>query len=377
MTRQIPLFNVLHTEQAEAVTLEVMRSGRIASGPYVAAFEAGLAALTGHSHIVTTVDMTSAMLLALRLAGVGPGDEVLTSAFACLATNSAITQCGAFPVWVDMRTDSVEMDIDDVARKIGPKTKALVLYHVAGYPGPARELAVLCREHGIILIEDCDNALGARQDGDFVGLAGDYAVYSFYPNRQINCTEGGALACRNEEDAARARRLRRFGIDSANFRGKDGEINPHSDVPEIGWAFTMNNLCAAIGTTQLATVASRIDRAKTNASRLHAALANVPGIALIPVATGSEPAYWVFLVLADNRDAMLGALKNAGVMCSSLHQRNDVYSGFKVSVQAELPATADLQQRILALPCGWWVEHDDIDKIVEAVIFASHAAANA
>lgn len=376
MVTQIPLFGVVHTGQAEAVAIEVMRSGRVASGPYIAEFEAGLAELTGHDHVVTTVDMTSAMQLALHLAGVRPGDEVLSTAFACLATNSAIAQCGATPTWVDVLPGSVEIDINDVARKIGPSTKALILYHVAGYPGPAGELAALCRKRGIALIEDCDNALGARRDDTRVGLAGDYAVYSFYPNRQINCTEGGALACRNADDAARARRLRRFGIDGGTFRGKNGEINPSSDVPEIGWAITMNNLCAAIGTTQLNSVTDRLAATRKNAATLHAALTGVPGIVPVPVAYGAEAAYWVFLVLADHRDAILSALKQTGVMCSSLHQRNDMYSGFNAPLPANLPATTQLQERILALPCGWWLQPADIGRIVDAVVTASRAVAS-
>lgn len=375
MVRHIPLFGVVHTEQAETVALDVLRSGRLATGPYIAEFEAGLGKLVGQQHVITTVDMTSAMLLALRLAGVGSGDKVLTTAFACLATNSAIAQCGATPVWVDLRPGSVEIDLDDFARKIGPGVKAAVLYHVAGYPGPASELAAACGQHNIALIEDCNNALGARVNGSPVGLAGDYAVYSFYPNRQINCTEGGALTCRNADDAARARRLRRFGIDVSSFRGNDGEINPLSDVPEIGWAFTMNNLCASIGTTQLDSVTIRVAQARANAKALSERLTDVPGVKLVPISPGVEPAFWVLLVLLEHRDAALRALKAAEVACSSLHQRNDLYTGFGVASSDHLPVTARVQKQILALPCGWWLHPDDIDRIADALVSACHSAA--
>jgi perosamine synthetase len=373
--KHIPLFGVVRTEQMEAAMLDVLRSGRVASGEYVTQFEQGLATLTGHSHIVSTVDMTSAMLLALRLAGVGPGHEVLTTAFACLATNSAIAQCGALPHWVDVKQDSVEIDMEDVLRKIGPATKALILYHVAGYPGPARELSKLCRERGITLIEDCDNALCAQRDGDNVGLAGDFAVYSFYPNRQINCSEGGALACRREEDAKRARRLRRFGIDIANFRTAAGEINPVCDVSEIGWAVTMNNLCAALGTMQLDGVLARVDKARANAIALRGRLSHIRGIQHVEPVSNTLPAYWVFLIFAEQRDALLMELKKRGVASSSLHQRNDIYTGFGVSVPVELPNTSRLQERILALPCGWWLEDEDIDIIGDAFESAIDALA--
>jgi perosamine synthetase len=371
--KQIPLFGVVHTEQMETVMLDVLRSGRVASGKYVTRFEQGLAALTGHLHVVSTVDMTSAMLLALRLANVGPGDEVLTTAFACLATNSAIAQCGALPRWVDVKPNSVEIDMEDVLRKIGPATKALILYHVAGYPGPARELSKLCQKRGIALIEDCDNALCAQRDGDNIGLAGDFAVYSFYPNRQINCTEGGALACRREEDANRARRLRRFGIDADSFRTAAGEINPASDVSEIGWAVTMNNLCAAIGTVQLEGVRARVDKARVNAIALRDRLSHICGVQHVAPAPNALPAYWVFLIFVQQRDLLLSELKKRGVACSSLHQRNDIYTGFGTLIPVELPNTSRLQDRILALPCGWWLANEDIDVIGDALESAIEA----
>lgn len=362
----LSLFGVVNTPEMEAAALEVLRSGRIASGPHVAAFESGLGALLDQAHVVSVVDMSNAMQLALYLAGVRKGDDVLTTAFACMSTNAAIAVSGARPVWVDVAPASACMDVADFERAITPATRAVILYHAAGYPAPAREIAAICCQRGIALIEDCDNALMAWVDGGQVGTFGDFAVFSFYPNRQINATEGGALTCRDPQDAAAARKLRRFGIDAGNFRDGRGEINPQSDIPVVGWSMAMNNLCAALGAAQLSGVAERIGQTRVNAQRIRQALAGLPGMSLLEAATGAEPSYWAVLIAVEQRDAVLAALKASGVAASILHQRNDIYSGFQACVR-DLPHTDLLQRSIIALPCGWWLSAEDVSRLIRAV----------
>jgi len=365
--KTIPLFGVVKLPEMETAALDVLRSGRIANGDYVARFEAGIGQIIGQPNVVSMVDMTSAIFLALYLAGVGEGDEVLTTSFACMSTNSAIAQCGAVPVWVDVKPQSVEIDLEDLISKINTKTKAVILYHVAGYPGPAKELAALCQERGLALIEDCDNALYASRDGAPVGSHGDFAVYSFYPTRQINTTEGGALVCRSPDVAARARKLRRFGIDAATFRNANGEINPSSDIPEVGWAFTMNNLCAALGCAQLPTAANRVTKARENVAKLAQKIAGFSGVQLVSVSSETQPAYWVLLLLVDNRDDVLAHMRQQGVMVSCVHQRNDLYTGFHVGALCNLPNTQHIQDHLLAIPCGWWLLDEDLGTIAEAL----------
>jgi perosamine synthetase len=373
--KPISLFGVVNLPEMEAAALEVLRSGRVASGEYVAKFESTFGTIIGQRNVVSTIDMTSAMLLALYLAGVKPGDEVLTTAFTCMSSSSAIAQCGAAPVWVDVQPNSVEVDVLDLASKITTKTRAVILYHAAGYPGPAAELAKLCQEHGVALIEDCNNALLATREGLHVGSHGDFAVYSFYPNRQINTTEGGALICKNPSIASRARKLRRFGIDSNTFRGPIGEINPDSDIPEVGWACTLNNLCAAIGNAQLSTVNHRMQHTRSNVTALLNKIKDFPGLELVPTFGDSQAAYWALLLLVDNRDSIIASMKQQGVHTSSIHQRNDVYTGFHTSSGHILPCTTNLQKRILAIPCGWWLSDTDLEKITNALHKALSAAA--
>ncbi|MBV4454516.1 MULTISPECIES: DegT/DnrJ/EryC1/StrS family aminotransferase [Pseudomonas] len=366
MSKVFPLYRAVTTPEMEKAALDILRSGKIASGEWVEKFERGLTNIIGLPYVVSTYDMTSALFLALYLAGVREGDEVLTTAFACLSTNSAIAQLRATPVWVDVSVGSVSMDVVDLESKISEKTKAVILYHVAGYPGPSKEISELCRKHNLGLIEDCDNALLAKQGSEPIGSYGDFAVYSFYPNRQINATEGGALACRTEVMAKKARRLRRFGIDFETFRTKAGEINPLSDIPEIGWGIAMNNLCSALACAQFATLEARQSATLENARKLERLISDVHGIRAVPVQPTDVPAYWVFLVFVEEQEHVLAELKGKGIMASRVHQRNDTYTGFG-SQAVHLPNTDYLQSNILGVPCGWWLEEADLVFIANAL----------
>ncbi|MDD0982934.1 DegT/DnrJ/EryC1/StrS family aminotransferase [Pseudomonas shahriarae] len=359
MLRNISLYNAVVLPEMEKVAVDVLRSGKIAGGDWVSKFEAEIEKVAGLPHVLSTVDMTAALYLALHLIGVDEGDEVLTTAFACLSTNSAIAQRKATPVWVDVSPASVSMDVADFESRITEKTKAVILYHVAGYPGPAREIAAICNKHGITLIEDCNNAMLATHDSAPVGSFGDFAVYSFYPNRQINTTEGGALACRSAEMANRARKLRRFGIDFGTFRSKIGEINGGSDVPEIGWSMTLNNMCAALGCTQMTSLQARHDATQHNVARLRELTQDIAGLNTVSPIEGDISAYWVLLFFVENRDEIIRRLKRSGVMASSIHQRNDIYSGF-AGAQQYLPNTDFLQKHLVGIPCGWWLNEQDL-----------------
>lgn len=363
----ISLYRTVNLPEMESAALEVLRSGQIASGHYVKKFEQDFGELISQPNVVSTVDMTSALFLALYLSGVKKGDEVLTTPFACLSTNAAIAQLGAHPVWVDSAPGSVDMDIVDIESKITEKTKAVILYHVAGYPGPAREIAAICKRHGILLIEDCDNALLAERDSEMVGTHADFSVYSFYPNRQINTTEGGALVCRSSELAQKARQLRRFGINTESFRAPGGEINPESDIVQIGWSITLNNLCSALGCAQVATVQERRIKTLANVEKLKDLIRPIKGVTLMQDEISSTPAYWGLLLFVEHRDDVLTHLKSRGISASIMHQRNDVYSGFGVNPSPALPNVDFLQKHILALPCGWWLTNEQISTVASAL----------
>ena len=368
----VALFHVQADAATEAAALDVLRSGQIASGPKVAAFERALAPWVGLPHVVTTSDLSSAMLLALHLCGVGPGDEVLGPAYTCMSSAAPIAHLGARPHWVDVDPETGLLDPDALRRCIGPRTRACVVYHAAGYVADSAELARICRQHGIALIEDCNTALGARLDGQPLGSQGDAAVYSFYPNRQVNGIEGGAVAWRNPALADRARKLRRFGIDPHGFRYVIGEIDPASDIPEVGWSAAMSQLNCAVALAQLPSLATRLQATRANAARLGQLVAGIHGLSVVRPRAGTEPAYWGLLILAAQRDSVLAGLKRDGVMASKLHHRIDRYSGFGVE-PVDLPGTEAFLDGVIALPCGHWLDDAALLKIAQSLDRALHS----
>ncbi|MGB6184569.1 DegT/DnrJ/EryC1/StrS family aminotransferase [Sphingopyxis granuli] len=363
----IPLFDCRVDEAAIAAMTPVLASGQLASGAHVGALESDLSARLSGRPVVALSDMTQAIELALRLAGIGPGDEVLTLSYNCMSSNSAIRNVGASAVWVDIDPATATMDVGHARSQITPATRAIIVYHVAGYPADAAALRALSDEAGLVLIEDANAALGASlPDGRAVGTIGDFAIFSFYASRQVNAIEGAALLCRDEEDAARARRLRRFGIDQGRFRDPLGEIDPRADIAEIGLAATLPNVNAALARHNLELLDARQHSVRANAAVMTTALEHIAGVEAVRPLTGTFPAFWGLLLLCDERDDLLATLKEKGIGSSKLHQPNHVYSGFG-SRAAALPGTDMFIDRILAIPVGWWIGAAERQQIVDTI----------
>jgi perosamine synthetase len=368
----IPLFRPELNANAEAAANAVLRSGQIAAGPLVAEFEQALAGWTGHPHVVTTSDMSSAMTLALHILGVRAGDEVLSPAYTCLSSTAPIATLGALPRWVDVEPDTGLLDPAALAARITPSTRACIVYHAAGYPARMPEIAAICRERGLALIEDCNTALGASLGSRPVGGWGDAAIYSFYPNRQLHAAEGGAVAWREMEQAQACRRLRRFGIPLTGFRDALGELNPASDVPEIGWSAALSQLHAALGLAQLPDLPARLAATRANAQALTLGLAELPGLEVVRPQDGAAPVYWGLLVrVRKGRDTVLAALKQRGVLASKLHHRLDSYSGFGAE-PVTLPGTTAFLDQVIAVPCGPWLGEQGVTDVIGAVRLALH-----
>ncbi len=371
----ISLFNAYQSPATEAAALAVLRSGQIAAGPLVAEFQQAIGAWLHQPHLVTTNDMSSAMLLALHLAGVRSGDEVLSSAYTCMSSVAPIANLGARPRWVDVEPTTGLMDPAALESRISPRTKACVVYHAAGYPARVEEIAALCRRHHIALIEDCNTAMGATLDGQPLGQHGQSAVFSFYPNRQINAADGGALALRDGETASRAQSLRRFGIAISGFRDALGEINPASDIPEVGWSAAMSQLNSALGLAQLPGLSQRLAKTQQNAHWLLSQFDALEGLRGVKTTSSAQAAYWGLLVLVDQRDDVLAHLKRSGIQASKLHHRLDTYSGLKAD-PIELPGMSAFLHRVIALPCGDWLNEAALQRVAETTIEAVRAAAS-
>jgi perosamine synthetase len=372
----LPLFNCQISDQAMDVLRPIMQSGQLASGPAVAELENDLAQYLGNnldkSQVVAMNDMTQALTMALRLSGVQAGDEVLTLSYNCLASNAAISALGAIPRWVDINPESASLCLTDAAKAMTSNVKALIAYHVAGYPADLPALREFCDSHQIPLIEDANNALGATWAGRAIGTWGDFAVFSFYANRQVNGIEGAALVCADKNKAQAAQKLRRFGIDQPIFRDSMGEIDPHTDIPQIGYSASLNHVNATLAKNHLHSLDERINRSLKHAKKIKSYLENINHLKPIQWDEKSSPSPWVALVRCtkeNTRNLLLANLKKQGIQCSKLHQPNHVYTGFR-SKKRDLSQTNKFIQEILAIPCGWWLKEAEVNHLLDKLSIA-------
>lgn len=364
----IPLFKSFHSTDIEEKAVEVLRSGFIASGEYISKFEQSFSYLVDIGNVLSINNMTNAIYLALHLSGVKNEDEVIATPFSCLSTTSAIAAIGATVNWVDLEQGSVSICVESFEKAITPKTKAAIVYHIAGYPSNIHKIYEICQKYGISLIEDCNAALLSQLDNNFVGRTGDFSVFSFYPNRQINATEGAAICCKKSVDYHRALKLRRYGIDVETFRDAQGEINPKSDVPEIGWNLIMNNLCSAIGSTQMESSQHSVAASRRNAAIYNEYLSSIIDAKPIVYPENANPNYWVYIIDTAKKEIIRDRLKEFEISSSSLHLRNDLYSGFNSSRKyPSLTGVDYASERLLALPCGFWMTEKDIISICNII----------
>ena len=361
--KKISLFDTPLSTGSHLKLKEVFESGQLAAGKVVVEFEEALENTLQLKKPVVTSDMTSAMTISLKLAGVKNDDEVILAPFTCLASSSAILNLGAKAVWAKM--DQLWLDPKSCEKLITKKTKAIIIYHLAGYPGPIKEIRKLCDTYNIKMIEDCNNALLAQIDNILVGTLGDYSIYSFYPNRQVTTIEGGAIVCKSPTDTQRAVRLRKFGIDLDNFRSSNGQINIDFDVPEIGYSASMSNISAAIGLESIRGVKDRNIITFRNAEYIISELNSCETFQAISY-EGSKPSFWGLLGYVTDNESFITYMALHNITCSTLHQRNDLYSCFNTE-KYECSQVARLSRSLVAIPVGWWLKESDLDYIVDKV----------
>lgn len=346
---------------------EVLNSGQIAVGPNVEKFEGLLRDYLGNPWVTANGDVSTALTLCLYQAGVRPGDDVLMSALVCLATSCPVRNLFANIRWCDVDPLTGNIDPQAIAKRITPRTKAIVVYHWAGNPADLAAIHSVARAHNLAVIEDAGEALGAEYHGKKIGATGsDYTVFSFYPNRHMTTQDGGAIACARAGDFEKLQWLKRYGIHQPTFRTGDGEINPASDIPIAGWNSYLSHLAATIGVAQMAHLPSTIARYQENGLYYDEALAAVPGITVLKRPPDSRSAYWVYTFLALERDQLLQRLRQKGVSASKVHLRNDHYTCFGSGSEA-LPGVDYFSAHCLSIPCGWWVTEDDRTGIADVI----------
>ena len=359
--REIPLFKVgLPPSAVLMPRLEaVLYSGQISEGQPVVDFERGFGGLVGNPRCLSFYSGTAALHGALLLAGVRPGDEVISTAMTAEPTNQAILHAGAIPRWADVDPANGNLTAASIEAAITPRTRAVVVVHYGGIPAPIVDINLVAARHGLPVIEDAAHALGARYAGAPIGTHSAFVMFSLQAIKHMTTVDGGMLACADESLLPRGRRLRWFGIDRHAPRTE-------VDVSEVGFKYHMNNVTATIGLVQLDFIAPLLARHIENGRELDRALAGLPGLAPCTFDTQTEPSYWFYTVLCDDPEGLSRHLNAHGIGNSKAHKRNDWHSVFSSS-RRELPGLDNFYARMLHVPCGWWMDDEDREYLVDTL----------
>jgi perosamine synthetase len=305
----IPVFEPVITDGDIGAVVKALRAGEISGsfGDTIPAFERQLASYCGCQHGVAVSSGTTALHLAAAAAGVGPGDEVLVSSQTNVATALAAYHNGAVPVPVDAEPETWNLDLDLIEGLITPRTRAILPVHLYGHPVDMDRLMTIARRHGLVVIEDCAESLGASCRGRMTGSFGDLACFSFYSNKVITTGEGGMVVTNSAEHAARLRLLRNLAFATPRFQ--------HAVA---GYNFRMTGFQAALGLSQLQRVDHTVAEKRRVAATYTRLLQGVPGLQLPIEQEWARNIYWMYALVVNRdfgmtRDQLAAQLSAAGI----------------------------------------------------------------
>lgn len=336
----------------------ILYSGALAYGKWGRFFEKELQHFIGcNEEVIVVNSYTAALQVMLAAAGIELGDEIVASPQSCLASTMPLVSYGAKVVWADIDPSRGTLDPESVKDKITSKTKMIFHNHHCGYPGYIDEINEIGKNEGLLVVDDCIEAFGARYKGRLLGNLGtDITTISFQTVRLPNTIDGGAIIFKDPGMTNRAKRIRDLGVDRSTFRDSRGEINPLSDVSMKGYGVTLNEVCSYIGYTQVRQLDALLTRQKHNGQAWQIKL-NDSGYKLLNT-DDVEPSYWVFGLLAHDKAAAIEEFKNNGWYASGVHVPNTLYSVFGTST--ELPGVAEFSSKFFAIPSGWWIDTVEI-----------------
>jgi len=344
---------------------QVLESGWISEGALVKQFQKEVARQLRVENPVALNSGTAALHLALILAGVGHGDEVILPAQTFIATGHVIKMQSAEPVFADIQIDTGNIDPASVRKKITNRTKAIMPVHWGGYPCDMDEINSIAQEVNVSVIEDAAHALGAVYKNRPIGTLSRFTAFSFQAIKHLTTGDGGALCCRSRDDFKKAMARRWFGIDrDASKPSALGERQ--YNVREVGYKYHMNDLGAAVGLGNLKDFDSNLKRRQEIGDFYRKELHEVPGLTLLNYTKDRQSAYWLFTVLVERRLDFITKLREFRIPASVVHQRidrNAVFGG----ICSDLVIQAAFDERQIAIPLHSRLTDSQICKIVKVV----------
>jgi dTDP-4-amino-4,6-dideoxygalactose transaminase len=370
VSERIPVFKPHIGVETAKAAVDALDMGWLGMGSYVRDFEQALADYVeaGDRKVVAVNTGTSALHLAFLIAGVQPGDEVITASFNNIGDFQAILACGAQPVFVDIRDDDLGIDASKVEELIGPRTKAVIGMDYAGVPCHLDELYEVARRRGLPVIHDASHSIGSSYKGRKVGGFGDIVTFSFDPVKNITCIDGGAVVTPRPEDVEALHRLRLLGMDQKASRMYTNNRAWTYDVSAQGFRYHLANLHAAIGLTQLAKL-DQFAESRRRACRLYdELLADIDDLALPPTDwEGVAPFIYYVRVRGGRRQALIDALAARGVDTGIHWIPGHRFSLLSACRRGDLSTTDRVGDEILTLPLHSFMETRTVEQVATAV----------
>lgn len=364
MSHRIPLFKI-HTPLNIGAVLErdVFDLGVLTEGVWADKFENEMSAWSGSDKNVLVNSCTAALTLAYKMAGVGPGTEVISTPMTCMATNEPIDTLGGTIVWADIDPTTGNIDPNDIEQLVTDKTVAISAVHWAGTPYQMKDVHDIALRHGLYVIDDAAHAIGATYRDSRIGdgTYSDFTCFSFQAIKHLTTGDGGMLTCRSDTDADRARKLRWFGL-SRNYDGPKWE----QDIVESGYKFHMNNINARIGLAQLPHLSQIVSQHRKHAAEYNAHINN-RFVQKLQVFDDAVSSYWIYTLLVEDRDMFKRHMDQHGIDVDVVHMRNDRYSVFQKFNRRTLPGCDDFCARMINIPVGWWLSDHDVKRVIDAV----------
>jgi perosamine synthetase len=366
--RPVPLSGPYLDEREEELVLDVLRSGRLSLGPLVEAFEAALAEKVGAPYAAAVSSGTSGLHLLAVLAGVAPGDEVITSPYSFAASANCFVYEGGIPVFADVDPVTLNLDPDAVEAAVTSRTKAIVAVDIFGYPCELDELRAIAERHGLALIQDSCEALGARYRGGLVGSHGTSCTFAFYPNKQLTTGEGGVVTTHSEEEWRLLRSLRNQG------RSDSGGWLEHA---RLGFNYRLDDIRAAIGIGQLEKLDEILALRDAAADRYGELLGGIDGVEL-PCENDEDHlrSWFVYVVkLPDNerRERVIAHFEREQIgynrYLPSIHLQPYMRERYGFH-EGMCPVSEDASSRTLALPFFTGIERDAQERVAEVLAAA-------
>jgi dTDP-4-amino-4,6-dideoxygalactose transaminase len=368
----------LGSEEAEAAAAAVS-SGWVAQGPRVAEFERAFATRVDAPYGVAASSCTTALHLALAVAGIGPGDEVIVPSLSFIATANVVRYVGADPVFADVEPEGLNLTAETIEAVRTRATRGVVLVHQVGTPADLDAVHAVCDPNGVVVIEDAACAIGSVYKDRPIGAGSDLAAYSFHPRKVITTGEGGMLVTTDEAWAERSRRLREHGMSlSAAARHARNDVVLES-YDEVGFNYRMTDVQAAIGLVQLGRLDAIVARRRELAEQYRAALADLPLAGMIadpPYGRTNYQSCWI--ELSDefplSRDELLQSLLDQGVSARRGIMASHLEPAYAGTPHTDLPVTERLTRRSLILPLFHEMTDGQHDRVVAAVRAAAGTA---